>query len=301
MEQLLETLASCPLCGCSSIGTGTPVADHSITKELFQVVSCSDCGFSFTNPRPYVNEMARYYASPDYISHSNRSSGLKERIYQIARRRAIRGKHNLIVRYQPNGRVLDVGCGTGHFLAYVASRGYSVQGVEPNTVAREQAIREHALSVVPSLSDITAQENIHVVTMWHVLEHVSDLRATFKRLYALLSLGGLLVIAVPDRESWDASHYGTDWAAWDVPRHLSHFRRADVRTLLHEHGFELLEIRRMWLDAYYIALLSEGYRGRSPLLAFPLALLKGSWSNLLALLGSRPTSSSLYIARKVEG
>jgi SAM-dependent methyltransferase len=301
VEQLLATLASCPLCGSSSIGTGISIADHSITKEHFQVVSCSGCGFTFTNPRPHANEMARYYASSDYLSHSNRSSGLKERIYQIARRHAIRGKHNLIVRYQSNGRVLDVGCGTGHFLAYVASRGYSVQGVEPSTVAREQAIREHALAVVPSLSDITAQENTQVITMWHVLEHVPDLRATFKRLYALLSLGGLLVIAVPDRESWDASHYGTDWAAWDVPRHLSHFRRADVRTLLHEHGFELLEIRRMWLDAYYIALLSEGYRGRSPLLAFPLALLMGSWSNLRALLGTRPTSSSLYIARKAEG
>jgi SAM-dependent methyltransferase len=264
------------------------------------VVTCNSCGFTFTNPRPFANDMDRYYASEDYISHSNKATGLKERIYQIARRRAIRGKHTLLARYHPNGRVLDVGCGTGHFLAYLASRGYLVQGVEPSTTAREQAIREHALAVVPALTAITAQENFQVVTMWHVLEHVPDLRATFKRLYALLAKGGLLVIAVPDRESWDAGHYGTEWAAWDVPRHLSHFRRADVKTLLHEHGFELVEIRRMWLDAYYIALLSEGYRGHSPLLAFPLALLKGSWSNLLALLGTRPTSSSLYVARKVE-
>lgn len=279
---------------------GATIRDHSITKEHFQVVACDPCGFTFTNPRPLANDLDRYYASDEYISHSNRSSGLKERIYQVARKRAISGKHRLIARHHPSGRVLDIGCGTGQFLAYLASRGYQVQGVEPSTTAREHTIREHVLNVVPTISGIASEERFQVVTMWHVLEHVPDLRATFKRLYALLAVGGLLVIAVPDRESWDAEHYGTDWAAWDVPRHLSHFRRNDLRTLFHEHGFELLEIRRMWLDAYYIALLSEGYRGRSSLLAFPLALVKGSWSNLLALLSTRPTSSSLYIARKAE-
>jgi SAM-dependent methyltransferase len=276
------------------------IRDHSITKELFHVVACEPCGFAFTNPRPPADGLERYYASEDYISHSNRSKGLKEHIYQFARRRAISGKHSLIARYHPSGRVLDIGCGTGQFLAYLASRGYQVQGVEPSTTAREQAIREHALNVLPSISGTVSEERFQVVTMWHVLEHVPDLRATFKRLYALLAVGGLLVIAVPDRESWDAEHYGTDWAAWDVPRHLSHFRRKDLRTLFHEHGFELVEIRRMWLDAYYIALLSEGYRGRSSLLAFPLAVFKGTWSNLQALVGIRPTSSSLYIARKAE-
>lgn len=300
MEQHRESLPHCPICRSTSFRPGVTIKDHSITQESFQVVACASCGFTFTNPRPFADELDRYYESDDYISHSNRSTGLKEQLYQLARRRAIKGKHNLIAHYHPNGRVLDIGCGTGQFLAYLASRGYLVQGVEPSTTAREHAIREHALGVVPALTAITPQENFQVVTMWHVLEHIPDLRATFKRLYALLAKGGLLVIAVPDRESWDAHHYGTDWAAWDVPRHLSHFRRDDLRTLLHEHGFELLEIRPMWLDAYYIALLSEGYRGRSALLAYPLAVLKGSWSNLLALLGSRPTSSSLYVARKVE-
>lgn len=300
MEQLRETLPHCPLCRSTSLGPGEAIRDHSITKETFAVVTCGTCGFCFTNPRPPADDLDRYYASEDYISHSNRRRGLKEHIYQRARRRAIRGKHALIAQHQPTGRVLDIGCGTGQFLAHLASRGYLVQGVEPSTTAREQAIREHALNVVATMDGVPSEERFNVVTMWHVLEHVPDLRATFKRLYALLAVGGLLVIAVPDRESWDAEHYGTDWAAWDVPRHLSHFRRNDLRTLLHEHGFELVELRRMWLDAYYIALLSEGYRGRSPALAFPLALLKGTWSNLSALVGNRPTSSSLYVARKAE-
>ncbi len=274
--------------------------DHSISKEVFQVCTCADCGFTFTNPRPTPNELGRYYESEAYISHSNTSRSLQDKIYQIVRKRAIRQKHALIAAHEPQGRVLDIGCGTGQFLGYLMSRGYLVQGVEPNTTAREQAIADHALNVVPSLEQVQSQENFQVVTMWHVLEHVPDVRATFKRLFALLGKRGLLVIAVPDRESWDAQHYGSDWAAWDVPRHLSHFRRPDIHTFLAEHGFELIATRRMWMDSFYIALLSERYRGTNGLLALFKAVLVGGWSNLQALLGKRPTSSTLYLARKLE-
>jgi SAM-dependent methyltransferase len=276
------------------------VRDHSISKEVFQVCTCADCGFTFTNPRPTPNELGRYYESEAYISHSNTSRSLQDKIYQIVRKRAIRQKHALIAAHEPQGRVLDIGCGTGQFLGYLMSRGYLVQGVEPNTTAREQAIADHALNVVPSLEQVQSQENFQVVTMWHVLEHVPDVRATFKRLFALLGKRGLLVIAVPDRESWDAQHYGSDWAAWDVPRHLSHFRRPDIHTFLAEHGFELIATRRMWMDSFYIALLSERYRGTNGLLALFKAVLVGGWSNLQALLGKRPTSSTLYLARKLE-
>jgi predicted SAM-dependent methyltransferase len=81
--------------------------------------------------------------------------------------------------------------------------------VEPSTAARQQAIADHSLQVVPQLEQVAAQENIQVITMWHVLEHVPDLRATFKRLHSLMADRGLLLIAVPDRGSWDAEHYGT--------------------------------------------------------------------------------------------
>jgi len=274
--------------------------DHTVSQEAFTIAECPQCQAWFTSPRPDEKSIGAYYASDKYISHTNAGLSLQDRLYQLVRRRALRNKRKLIAHYRSGGKLLDVGCGTGQFLGHMKAHGYLVTGMEPDTGARQNAIADHAIEVLPSISGTVSEERFQVVTMWHVLEHVPDLRATFKRLYALLAVGGLLVIAVPDRESWDAEHYGTDWAAWDVPRHLSHFRRKDLRTLFHEHGFELVEIRRMWLDAYYIALLSEGYRGRSSLLAFPLAVFKGTWSNLQALVGIRPTSSSLYIARKAE-
>ncbi len=243
--------------------------------------------------------IGRYYDSPEYISHTNAHDGLQNRIYQLVRRRAIRRKHRLIAVHKVNGRVLDVGCGTGEFLSYLKSRGYLTTGVEPGVGPRERAIADHALEVLPSLDHVQAHEQFQVISMWHVLEHVHDVRETLKKLHARMAPGGLLVIAVPDRDSWDAEYYGAGWAAYDVPRHLSHFRRADLHRLLTEHGFRMKENRSMWFDAPYVSMLSEKNRGAGPLAAIVKGTLIGMASNAVAATTSRPTSSSLYIAEKV--
>lgn len=296
----MEHITHCPICGSGQIQNAFRVEDHSVSKEEFVLSDCKDCGFRFTSERPPLDRLASYYISDDYISHSNRKASLQDNLYQLARRWSLRNKTEIIRGYQPHGRVLDIGCGTGEFLAHLRSQGFLVQGVEPSAIARGQAISNHGLNVVPGLDQVASQENFSVVSMWHVLEHVPDIRQTFKKIFALLAEGGLLVIAVPDRESWDAQHYGSDWAAWDVPRHLSHFRRQDIETLLREHGFELLKIKRMPLDALYISMLSERYSGLSGSIALIKGTLFGLWSNVVSLFNQRPTSSSLYLARKAE-
>lgn len=296
----MEKLQNCPRCSSSGHREGLVVRDHSISQEEFTLTDCIQCGLRFTNPRPSTDTIGAYYRSDDYISHSNSSKSLQDKLYQLARRLALRKKYRMIHALQTHGKVLDVGCGTGEFLSYLMSRGYLVEGVEPDLQARERAIASYAIPVLPSLELVPAQEQFQVITLWHVLEHVPNLRATFKRLFASLADQGVLLIAVPDRESWDAQHYGPKWAAWDVPRHLTHFRRADVHAFLNEHGFELIATKRMWMDAPYIAMLSESYNGASKSAALIKGALMGTWSNLVSLVTGCPTSSTLYIARKQE-
>jgi len=296
----LEQLKSCPSCGSERLNPSLSVRDHSISLETFQLVDCAVCGLRFTNPRPISSELGKYYEAEHYISHSNTSATLQDKLYKLARKWALNSKYKIIHALQPNGKVLDLGCGTGEFLAHLMSRGYLVQGVEPSTQARAQVIANFSIPVVPSIELVPAQEQFQVVTLWHVLEHLPDLRGTFKRLFALLADRGVLVIAVPDRGSWDCAHYDTHWAAWDVPRHLTHFRQEDIRTLLHQHGFQLVETKRMWMDAPYISLLSETYLGARKPWALLIGTVKGLWSNVMSVLSGRPTSSTLYIARKAE-
>ncbi|MFT3884451.1 MAG: class I SAM-dependent methyltransferase [Flavobacteriales bacterium] len=274
------------------------VKDHSVSQEAFQLQRCTSCGFLATTPRPSAAEIGPYYDSEDYVSHSNTKRGAQFKLYQAARRHALRTKHAQIEQYHPAGNVLDYGCGTGEFLGHLKTQGYQATGIEPNPKARAQATQSQGVTAYATLEELPRDSTYQVITLWHVLEHIHNLLETTRQLFDRLTPGGVLIIAVPDRESWDAQHYGADWAAYDVPRHLWHFRRRDVQRLLEQQGLRLDRIAPMWLDAPYIAMHSERYRGAGALTALIKGGILGSWSNVVAATTQRPTSSSLFFAVK---
>lgn len=297
--QPLEVVESCLLCGATASIPEMRVTDHTVSRALFSIQRCPSCGFRYTSPRPDQGSIGTYYLSADYVSHAAEAVHFRDRIYRWVRRLAIRQKHQLIAKHQPNGVALDMGCGTGDFPAYLARNGYTAYGVEVSDQARKIA-QAKGIPVHASIAELSSALRFDLITLWHVLEHLEDPRAVLSELHTKGQPGALVVIAVPDSESWDAVHYGPDWAAWDVPRHFWHFRRSDLHRLLTETGFELLDTRRMWFDAFYVGMLSEQYRGAGSLRSMITGGLIGLWSNALALLGNRPTSSSLFIARKTN-
>lgn len=293
----MQTILSCPVCGSSDLRTALQAEDYTVSHELFAIQACGTCAFHFTSPRPDQEHIGAYYLSEDYISHSDEKKGIKESLYRIVRKRAIRSKHALVSSFHRSGSALDVGCGTVDFLAYMSAHGFAAQGVEVSPNARR--IAEAKGSIVHSrLTDIPAQIQFQVITLWHVLEHVPDPKETLGQLFERCSQGGVVLIAVPDHECWDRQHYGPKWAAWDVPRHLSHFNRGDMNTLLISAGFVPLRTDRMWYDAPYVSMLSEQYKGAGPMAALVKGIAVGLWSNLQTLFSDRPTSSTLYVAKK---
>jgi hypothetical protein len=103
------------------------------------------------------------------------------------------------------------------------------------------------------------------------------------------------LIALPNYTSLDAQNYAAYWAAYDVPRHLYHFAPNAVSKLAEQHGMNVVEIKPMWLDAFYIALLSGQYQnGKTDLVA---AVWNGLKSNIHALKNKTTCSSLVYIIR----
>jgi SAM-dependent methyltransferase len=223
---------------------------------------------------------------------------LIEGLYRFARWLALRWKYRSISGLERAGRLLDIGCGTGEFLHYMRSRGFAAFGIEPDPTARRTAIERYHLEVQQGLDALGVSEAFRVITLWHVLEHLPDLHDALQKIKTLLTAGGLLVIAVPDRTSWDGQHYGPLWAAWDVPRHLSHFRRQDIEKLLSDNGITLVRTSRMWLDSTYISILSERHAGRGQLTSLILGSFYGLWSNFVAITTGRSSSSMVFLARK---
>lgn len=257
----MKKINECPICNHTSFKLFLETKDFMITQEEFTIVYCENCGFHFTNPAPEESKVDKYYQDDAYVSHSSSKKGIINWIYNKVREITLNQKLNWIKKHSQGKNLLDIGCGTGHFLSKVESSGYDVTGLEPDPIARENAA---TLNGVHPL-DISALKSLEkgsfdVITMWHVLEHVYELKENVQTYLDLLMPNGTLFIAVPNLESWDAQHYKNYWAAYDVPRHLYHFRKKDIENLFDEKNFKITSTLPMKFDSYYVSMLSEKYK-----------------------------------------
>ena len=216
----------CPLCSSEQISLYLNCTDHFISKKDFTIGKCAACGFLFTQNYPEESEISAYYESDDYISHSDTSEGLSNKLYRIARSFMLGRKKNLVntITNKKSGNLLDIGSGTGHFAGTMKRSGWQVKGIEINEKARDFGISHFGLEIIaPDKISGLESNSFDCITLWHVLEHFHDPSDYASEIYRLLKPGAACIIALPNSSSYDAVYYGRYWAAWDVPRHLWHF------------------------------------------------------------------------------
>jgi ubiquinone/menaquinone biosynthesis C-methylase UbiE len=289
----------CPLCASEMIDLQFRCNDHYVSKQDFAVFKCSKCGFSFTQDYPEETEIAFYYESDDYISHSDTSKGLYNKLYHIARDIMMLKKKNLIIKNTRlnKGTILDIGSGTGFFAATMKRSGWRVRGVEINEKARKFSISHFELEIgTPDDMKTFEANSFDCITLWHVLEHFHDPFWYTSEINRLLKPGAICVVALPNCSSYDARHYKQFWAALDVPRHLWHFNPSSFKLLSEKTGLILEDLRVLSLDVFYISLLSEKYKGSS--LPFLAGMLKATVFAFLSVFNKRKSSSVIYILRK---
>lgn len=288
---------ACPVCGSHQLQTVSRIKDFLISKEEFDVVECSDCHLRITQDVPNAEGIARYYDSESYISHSNTKKGLINKLYHQVRKITLEQKKRWVETWtgRRQGRLLDLGAGTGAFVAHMKANGWETTGLEPDPVARKVAGQDNGivLNDMDLLPKLPAG-NFHAITLWHVLEHVHDLNGYVKRISEMLANDGAVFIAVPNYQSADAQFFKEYWAAYDVPRHLYHFSAGSMKQLLEAHGLKLVARQPMRFDSYYVSLLSNRYKTGSN--RFLHSFIKGFSSNRKAV--KFGASSVVYVARK---
>ncbi len=286
----------CPVCLNGPIRLKHSVKDHSISNEVFEVWICKNCSAAFTQNVPSAVEIGRYYASENYISHSDTREGIVNRLYHQVRTITLAHKRKLVQRStgMVAGKLLDIGAGTGAFANEMKQAGWDVTALEPMDTARQQAEVNYGIALQNENELFNLSQQFDAITLWHVLEHVHSLHEYGDRIKKLLKPDGKVFIAVPNFESKDANVYGDAWAAWDVPRHLYHFSPESMATFLSMHGLKLVNQKPMWFDSFYVSMLSEPYKtGRPNLIR---AMMRGLSSNFKALADVKKCSSIIYIA-----
>lgn len=295
----MVTYTSCPVCKSNELVEIFSVKDYTVSGEYFSIEKCKTCTLLFTQNVAEQNEIGRYYASENYISHSDTQAGLVNKLYHLIRKKTLQSKERLIEgeTEKSNGNILDIGCGTGAFLHTMKTGGWEITGLEPDENARAKAKELYGIEPQSSQNIFNLTHNTYdAITMWHVLEHVHQLHEYIGQLNNMLTDKGKIFIAVPNYTSFDAQHYGEFWAAYDVPRHLYHFSPFSMKRLVEQHGLTIKKIKPMWFDSFYVSMLSEKYKsGKGNLIK---AFLMGFISNIKTLFNPDKCSSLIYIIEK---
>lgn len=288
--------SKCPWCESEKTQIHLWVKDEFLSNEEFEIHKCLHCGLLFTEPRPAKNKLQEYYKSEEYYSHQENKTGFIPRIYEKVKSINLKNKLRMATYGMGKGRVLDIGCGVGDFLHVMENKDWETTGIEPSADAIAIAkTRMNAQLFAPEDIDKLGDESFDLITMWHVLEHVDDLKNEIAHLERLLKKGGRLVLALPNFKSYDANYYKEHWAAYDVPRHLNHFCRQSIDNVFKNSQLTLIKTDKLVWDAFYISYMSEQYIRHS------FALLRGifrGWVSNLKARNSGEWSSLVYIFEK---
>lgn len=296
MKHHNEMNKKCPWCESENTQTHLWLKDEFLTNEDFQIQECLKCGLLFTLPRLKPDETKKYYQSPEYYSHQENKTGFVPKLYEKVKTVNLKHKYTLATSGKRAGTALDIGCGTGDFLQIMENNNWKCIGIEPTENARAIAENRIAAEILwPQEQEKLSDESFDVITMWHVLEHVEDLRWQVKQLVRLTKPGGRIILALPNYKSYDAEFYKEKWAAYDVPRHLNHFNQNTIVNILSINEIIHVKTEKLVWDAYYISYMSEKYKRHS------MPLLKGLCRGLLSNLKARRSgewSSLVYIFEK---
>ena len=273
----LEDVSECPVCGDPRRREErADLHDESFAAApgTWRLQRCLGCQALYLGPRPdratlhlayrnYYTHATPPQTAAGFLARTRRalSNGYRNRVFATnlqpslgagavvmplfaSRAAHIRREDRGLGRAATNGgRVLDVGCGNGGFLAWARELGWQCYGVEIDAAAAA-VVRDLGIAVLGSeLRELGAEHlaSFDAVTLSHVIEHVYDPVETLRQCWRLLKPGGYLWIETPNTDSSGYEIYGSHWRGLEAPRHLVLFNIGSLRWILERAGFERIQ------------------------------------------------------------
>ena len=204
------------------------------TNEQFAYYQCERCALVFMDPIP--DDLSPFYAG-GYQALPENLEGLRA----IAKNESYRLEP--VLRYKRAGQLLEIGPWMGIFAVNARDAGFSVSAIEID----ERCVRflrdVVGIDATQSADPVAAlrgmQQSFDVIVLWHCLEHLREPWKTLEEAAKRLKPGGILLVSLPNIESFEFTHLQDRWINLDTPRHLYFYPRRSLRTLM--NGFGLVE------------------------------------------------------------
>jgi len=242
----LKEFVKCNLCGKNLPKPVFKIGGHKIVK-------CRNCGLMYTNPRlkkSFLHKIytKNYYENPEFKNHDTQNLfgydlyvKEKEDIVNTFKRRI-----DIIEKYSKGRSILDMGCATGFFLELATSKGWEGYGTEVSRFACDYAKNKIGLKNI-FCGDIKEagfkKDMFDVVTMFDVIEHLTDPKGTLEEINTLMKKDGLLVITTPNSGSLVAKILGKRWEEVRRAReHTYFFSKKTLSCMLKKTNFEILKV-----------------------------------------------------------
>jgi 2-polyprenyl-3-methyl-5-hydroxy-6-metoxy-1,4-benzoquinol methylase len=262
--------SNCPLCsnpGGYAVHDGVPDYRYGV-PGVWSFVHFACCGVASLSPPPteplygYPAEYKQHQSSPLPTQGSSRerrwirAAVLQVHGYELEPRTLLSGAIGklcnavpmvrlaalwgslLVPQRSPSGRLLDIGCGNGRFLANMQLLGWDVRGVEPDRTSAQLASRLCGVQIYPDVETaLHGEQPFQVITMNHVFEHIRDPQSTLAQVWQLLRPGGKLAICLPNWKSAAHRIFGRYWRTLEPPRHVLMYEPHGLAKLVGEMGF----------------------------------------------------------------
>ena len=260
---LLNQKSTCPL--CNSIGLFSfKGRDLLYNKpEIYRYMQCNRCAAVYQEPMPTFDEIVRYY--PDNYGIYIAIPPLKH--FSFSKLGVLHYKYNYTdlnipwlfrllspvisafkyrdtIRFIPNGKGLDIGCGNGKFIRDMNSLGWQFEGVEFNPIAVD-ICRKAALKVFHGdLYTAAFKDNsFDLISARQVIEHIPDPVNFMNEIARILKSGGRLLLKTPNSKALGRRWFGMFWFANEIPRHLVLFCPANLNMLAERFGLRHITVK----------------------------------------------------------
>ena len=250
----MEKTISCIVCGSSKFSFLYEAHDRMFgLSEKFFLKKCNECSLAFLDPQPSEHQLKKYYPSKKYYAYSK---GDTKGFFGTLREYLVKKYYSptflskiitLFIKNVPampsyikNGKILDLGCGTGDTLALLKKLGWDTYGIDIDKQAISIGINRGLKNLkLGTYKDIATYPDNYfdAVRLYHVIEHLDDPALCLSLIRKKLKKNGELILGTPNMQSFTSIIFKSRWYNLDSPRHLFLFSPRTLGKLAEKEGY----------------------------------------------------------------